>query len=148
MPVGVGFLTFDKSVADFSRTVIPILRRYRPAAVWLFAADPSRNPHAHAEIIKSLRSASAEESYHLSIFVQVGSVAGAREAVEQGVDVIVAQGSDAGGHQWAKNAGLITIVPEIRDMLHKEFPGQKISLFAAGGIADGRGVAAAIALGI
>lgn len=105
------------------------------------------------------------------IAVQVGSVAAAREAARYGADVIVAQGADAGGHQFARAAGVISLVPEIVDMLREEeFDGRgvergegqeegegegegkkrkkrDITVWAAGGIADGRGVAAALALG-
>lgn len=104
------------------------------------------------------------------IAVQVGSVAAAREAARYGADVIVAQGADAGGHQFARAAGVVSLVPEIVDMLREEeFDGggvergegqeegegegkkrkkkRDIAVWAAGGIADGRGVAAALALG-
>ena len=64
-----------------------------------------------------------------------------------GADVVVAQGGDAGGHQYANTSGLVSLVPEVRDMLDAEFPGRQVALLAAGGIADGRGVAAALTLG-
>ena len=79
---------------------------------------------------------------------QVGNVASARQAALDGADVIVAQGADAGGHQYAQTSGLISLVPEVRDMLDAEFSDRQIALLAAGGIADGRGVAAALALGL
>lgn len=81
------------------------------------------------------------------MFVQVGSVAAARDAVIAGADVIVAQGVDAGGHQWAQGAGVISLVPETRNLLGKEFPDREVGLVAAGGIADGSAVVAALALG-
>jgi nitronate monooxygenase len=59
----------------------------------------------------------------------------------------VVQGTDAGGHQWAKTASLITLLPEVIDMLADEFPGSHVQVIAAGGIMDGRGVAAAMVLG-
>ncbi len=89
-------------------------------------------------------------------------MAAAREAARLGADVVVAQGSDAGGHQFAGNAGVVSLVPEIVDMLRAEFSSTTASsssssgkdgdggppvVWAAGGIADGRGVAAALALG-
>lgn len=87
------------------------------------------------------------QEWGLKLVVQVGSVAAARQAARDGADIIVAQGTDAGGHQWASGAGIISLVPEISDMLKDEFADREIGLWAAGGIADGRGVAAALALG-
>ena len=74
---------------------------------------------------------------------QVQSMAHAREAVDVGADVIVAQGSEAGGHSG--NRSTITLVPEVADFLAKAAP--DTILVAAGGIADGRGLAAALMLG-
>jgi len=79
--------------------------------------------------------------------VQVGTVGAARQAVKDGADVVVAQGVDAGGHQFASGAGVISLVPEVRTMLDTEFPDRDVALVAAGGIVDGRGVAAALTLG-
>lgn len=77
----------------------------------------------------------------------MGTVAAAREAAQDGADVIVAQGVDAGGHQYASGAGVISLVPEIRLMLQDEFVGKQIALVAAGGIAHENAVVAAVALG-
>jgi nitronate monooxygenase len=57
--------------------------------------------------------------------------------------VLVLQGSDAGGHGLARGAGIISLVPEAIDALRDT----NIPLMAAGGIVDGRGVAAALSLG-
>jgi nitronate monooxygenase len=61
-------------------------------------------------------------------------------------DVLVIQGSDAGGHGLAKSCSIISLLPECADTLEEEGFGH-IPLIAAGGIVDGRGVAAAITLG-
>jgi nitronate monooxygenase len=73
-----------------------------------------------------------------------------REAVwleQHGVDVIIAQGADAGGHrgmfltdQLAEQVGTFSLLPQVVDAV-------KVPVIAAGGIADGRGIAAAFALG-
>jgi nitronate monooxygenase len=144
LPIGVGFVAYPSSIAQFAKTTAPILRSHQPAAVWFFAPSPS-TPDALADVIKSLRPVGDE--WGLKIIVQVGTVAAARKAVSDGADLIVAQGVDAGGHQWASGAGIISLVPEIADMLAEEFPGREVGLWAAGGIADGRGVASSIALG-
>lgn len=78
----------------------------------------------------------------------VTTVAEARRAEAAGADVIVAQGMEAGGHRGAFDArdaeralvGLVALVPAIVDAV-------RVPVVATGGIADGRGVAAALALG-
>jgi nitronate monooxygenase len=70
----------------------------------------------------------------------VGSAEEARQAVESGVDVVVAQGWEAGGHVWSKVATL-PLVPAVVDAV------TPVPVIAAGGIGDARGVAAVLALG-
>ncbi len=70
----------------------------------------------------------------------VGSAEEARRAVDAGVDVIVAQGLDAGGHVWGQ-VGTLSLVPAVVDAV------DPTPVIAAGGIGDGRGVAAVLALG-
>ncbi|KAI6087233.1 FMN-dependent 2-nitropropane dioxygenase [Hypoxylon rubiginosum] len=153
LPIGVAFVTYAASTAHFGRTAVPILRRYRPAAVWLFAPSPGA-PDTIRDAIASLKSnpsassaSASSDAWTPKVVVQVGSVAAARDAAKHGADIIVAQGVDAGGHQWASGAGIVSLVPEIADVLRDEFPDKEIAVWAAGGIADGRGVAAALALG-
>jgi nitronate monooxygenase len=66
---------------------------------------------------------------------------------ENGADVIIAQGAEAGGHRGmfltdniAEQPGTFALVPQVVDAV-------KVPVIAAGGIADGRGIAAAFALG-
>ncbi|RSM78701.1 nitronate monooxygenase [Kibdelosporangium aridum] len=70
----------------------------------------------------------------------VGSAAEARDAVTAGVDVIVAQGWEAGGHVRGE-VSTLALVPAVVDAV------APVPVLAAGGIADGRGVAAVLALG-
>jgi hypothetical protein len=140
LPIGVGFLTFNAPTKP-QAALIPLLRRHRPAAVWLFAPE---SPEQHVSLIASLKAAS--EPWGLKVFVQVGTIQSAMEAVQHGADVLVVQGSDAGGHQFAGNSSIITLLPEIHDLL--KAIGNEIPVLAAGGIMDGRGMAAALALGI
>lgn len=68
----------------------------------------------------------------------VPSIALAKRMERLGADALIAEGSEAGGH--IGELGTMTLVPQIVDAVH-------IPVIAAGGIADGRGVAAAFALG-
>ncbi len=70
----------------------------------------------------------------------VGSAEEARRAVASGVDVVVAQGWEAGGHVWSRVATL-PLVPAVVDAV------APVPVIAAGGIGDARGVAAVFALG-
>ena len=77
------------------------------------------------------------------LICQVQSLAAARRAVEARADILVAQGGEAGGHSG--NRATFPLVPEIADLLARVSP--DTLLVAAGGVADGRGVAAALMLG-
>jgi enoyl-[acyl-carrier protein] reductase II len=74
------------------------------------------------------------------VFLQVGSVEAARRAAAAGVDIIIAQGTEAGGHVEGEVATM-ALVPRIVDAV------APLPVAAAGGIADARGVVAALALG-
>ena len=82
----------------------------------------------------------------VQVMVMVANVDDARTAADLGVDFIVAQGVEAGGHRstWRANAaadvGTLALVPEVVDAV-------RVPVIAAGGIADGRGLVAALALG-
>ncbi len=77
----------------------------------------------------------------IRVWVQVGTVAMAKDAVALGVDAIIAQGSESGGHVRGEAATMV-LLPAVIDAV-----GPKLPVIAAGGIADGRGMAAALALG-
>jgi enoyl-[acyl-carrier protein] reductase II len=70
----------------------------------------------------------------------VANVKQARKAEESGCDAVVAEGFEAGGHNGVDELTTVTLVPQVCDAV-------KLPVIAAGGIVDGRGVAAAFALG-
>jgi enoyl-[acyl-carrier protein] reductase II len=74
------------------------------------------------------------------VFEQVGSVDAAKRAVDDGIDLVVAQGWEAGGHNYA-TLPTFALVPLVVDAVAPAL------VLAAGGIADGRGLAAALMLG-
>lgn len=79
----------------------------------------------------------------IPVICQVQSVALAREVLSQGADIIIAQGAEAGGHGGQR--GTLPLVPAIVDAV--KAAGSDALVVAAGGIADGRGLAAALMLG-
>lgn len=125
--VGAGFLTW---YLERSPELLDAALERRPSAICLSFGDP--RPFAHKV-----------HAAGVPLICQVQSLAAAHEAVEAGVTVVVAQGTEAGGHGAAR--GMSTLVPEIADLLARKSPGTL--LCAAGGIADGRGLAAALMLG-
>jgi nitronate monooxygenase len=74
------------------------------------------------------------------VFVTVGTAEEGRAAAAAGADVIVAQGWEAGGHVWG-TVSTLALVPRVVDAV------APLPVVGAGGIADGRGVAAVLALG-
>jgi nitronate monooxygenase len=84
----------------------------------------------------------------IKVMAMVATVQDARAVEKNGVDIIVAQGGEAGGHRstWIKqpreaaNVSTLTLVPQVVDAV-------RVPVVAAGGIADGRGLVAALALG-
>jgi NAD(P)H-dependent flavin oxidoreductase YrpB (nitropropane dioxygenase family) len=72
--------------------------------------------------------------------IQVGSVASAQQAARTGVDFVIAQGMEAGGHTHGQ-VTTMTLVPQVVDAV------RNLPVVAAGGIADARGLVAALALG-
>jgi nitronate monooxygenase len=122
-PWGVGFQCWSADVAAVERALA-----LDPAAVMLSFGDP-------APFIPAIRAAG------VALIIQVTDLSEATEAIDAGADVIVAQGTDAGGHSGRKGRSTFSFVPVIADLA------APVPVLAAGGIADGRGVAAALALG-
>ncbi len=77
----------------------------------------------------------------VDVWHQVGNVTDAQRAMDLGIDVIVAQGLEAGGHCYGK-LPLFVLLPAVIDAV-----ADKTLVLAAGGIADGRALAGALALG-
>src|SRR6478752_5549230 len=78
--------------------------------------------------------------HNVLVLSMCGKVRHAIAAVEAGCDIVVAQGTEAGGHTG--QIATLPLVPQIVDAV-----GDRVPVVAAGGIFDGRGLAAALALG-
>ncbi len=126
--VGCGFITWA-------------LAAHEAETPGLFDAVLARDPAAVFLSFGDLSPFSARAwSAGVPVIAQVQTVQDAIKAVEAGAGVIVAQGSEAGGHGASR--GTLSFVPEVVDAV----AGRALVL-AAGGIADGRGLAAALMLG-
>jgi nitronate monooxygenase len=78
------------------------------------------------------------------LIAQVQTLDQAREALDVGADIVAAQGAEAGGHGMSVRS-TFTLVPEVVDVVAERSP--ETLVLAAGGVVDGRGLAAALALG-
>lgn len=125
--VGCGFITW--SLARKPQLLDRVLER-KPRAVFLSFGDP-------APFAAKIKAAGA------LLMCQCQTRSDAEIAVGLGADVVVAQGAEAGGHGGKR--ATMTLVPELADLLAARAP--QSLLLAAGGIADGRGLAAALMLG-
>ncbi|HTT38988.1 MAG TPA: nitronate monooxygenase [Burkholderiales bacterium] len=125
--VGVGFITWSLRK---SPGLLTDVLKHSPAAVMLSFGDPR-------PFVDDIRAAGAK------LICQCQDMQHVADALDVGADVVVAQGAEAGGHGALR--GTLTLVPEAADVIAAQAP--DTLLLAAGGIADGRGLAAALMLG-
>ncbi len=125
------------AVPDIIAAQIEVLLEERPAVFSVGLGDPGPELTARCR------------ERGIKVVAMVSTVDDARAVAASGVDVVVAQGSEAGGHRstWVKRAspdsasvGAMALVPQVVDAVD-------VPVVAAGGIADGRGLAASLALG-
>src|SRR3984957_16148957 len=119
-PWGVGFQSWaiDPSVVEYALG-------FEPRAVMLSFGDP----RPFAGIVRASDA---------TLIIQVTDLDEARQATDEGADLIVAQGTEAGGHGARRGWSTLAFVPAVVDLV------APTPVLAAGGIADGRGGAAAL----
>lgn len=102
--------------------------RAEPAVISLALGDPGG-------LVERAHAAGAK------VIHQVHTVGQARRVAELGVDAIIAQGSEAGGQGMSLGVSTMALIPQVVDAV------DPVPVLAAGGVADGRGLAAALVLG-
>ena len=120
-PWGVGLITWSAT-----REAVELALSFAPRAFFFSFGDAS--PYVDAV-----------KARDCALVCQVQDLQGAREAKAMGADFIVAQGAEAGGHGATR--ATLPLVPAVVDAV------DPVPVLAAGGIGDGRGLAAALALG-
>jgi nitronate monooxygenase len=120
---------------EFDQARLEAVLELRPAVVSFHFGVPSR------DVMEAIHAAG------MLVLASATTVAEARYLEEHGVDAVVAQGAEAGGHRGSflvegddGPVGTLALVPQVVDAVD-------VPVIAAGGIADGRGLAAVLALG-
>lgn len=124
---GCGFITWSLARQP---DLLDLVLAQAPKAILLSFGDP-------APFVDRIKDAGA------ALICQVQTRRDAAHAIDCGADIIVAQGAEAGGHGEAR--ATFTLVPEVADLIRQRAP--QTLLCAAGGVGDGRGLAAALMLG-
>lgn len=135
LPVGIGFQLWGDDI----NVAVANVEKFKPCAAWLYAPRELKEFDDWSRRIRQV-------SPQTQIWIQIGTLWEAKQLLTspEKPDVVVVQGSESGGHGRANDGmGIMALLPEIADAMASS----QIPLLAAGGIADGRGAAAALCLG-
>jgi nitronate monooxygenase len=125
--VGCGFITWSLATPE----LLDLVLERSPAAIFLSFGDP-------------MPFAGRIHDAGVPLICQVSTLDHARRAIDAGATVLAAQGAEAGGHGTGTRS-TFTVVPEVADLVAEVAPDTLV--LASGGVADGRGLAAALCLG-
>ncbi|XP_010520906.1 PREDICTED: uncharacterized protein LOC104799917 [Tarenaya hassleriana] len=153
---GIGLLRApDWECPDYLRELIRKTRKLtsKPFGVGVVLAFPHESNikvilEEKVEVLQVYWGECSEDLVHdahsagVKIVPQIGSIEEAKKAIDAGVDAIIVQGREAGGHVIGQD-GLFSLLPRVVDMVGD----REIPVIAAGGIVDARGYVAALALG-
>ncbi|MEZ4710943.1 MAG: nitronate monooxygenase [Caldilineaceae bacterium] len=116
----------NHAMSQFNAEIFQLSLAAKPAAISFANKDAG-------ELVQQVHEAG------LKVIQQVHTVSQARQAAANGVDLIIAQGNEGGG--FSGDVAALTLIPQVVDAV------RPVPVVAAGGIADGRGLAAALMLG-